>query len=145
MGFKAEGLVQPLDWDFKPYIDASGVIDEPMDKELSEFSDAWRKEIIESAKDVGANPKDLEDMGREEILKILEAIDPEKQKATARRQAEIFSRLCSGHPTTAQLMKLPPRVRGRFYRWLNSEVVSPEAEPGAGNGQVIQLPSAAAG
>lgn len=146
MGFKAEGLCEALDYDFSPFVDAKGTIDEPMDGQLAAFSEAWRKEIIDSAGEVGATSiDDLAKMDRDQVLEILQAVDPEKTKATLRRQAEIYSALCSHHPSAAQIMKLPPRYRIKFYRWLTEKVVNPEAATGGGNGQVLTLPSAVAG
>jgi hypothetical protein len=42
-------------------------------------------------------------------------------------------------------MALPMRIRTIFYRWLQEEVMSPEAVSGGGNAQVTTLRSAAAG
>ena len=59
--------------------------------------------------------------------------------------AVIFSELCSGKPTAAQINALPVRVRTIFFAWLQGEVMSPEAVTGAGQTQVTPLRSARAG
>lgn len=145
MKFEAAHVVEPLEYDFRPYVDVHGSIDEPMDAAINKFSVAWRKEIIAAAKEVGGDPEAIAKMSQTEYLETLEKIDPEKTQATIRRQAELFSQLCGGRPSPAQLMHLPPRVRLRFFRWLNDEVLNPEVETGAGNAQVINLKSSAAG
>ena len=36
-GFQAEGVVEALDWDFNPYVKASGTIPEPTDTQIARF------------------------------------------------------------------------------------------------------------
>jgi hypothetical protein len=59
--------------------------------------------------------------------------------------AGIFARLCQGKPDQETLLKLPLRVRVAYYGWLQGQVVSPEAGPGAGTPGLRALPSPAAG
>ena len=59
--------------------------------------------------------------------------------------AETYSALCSGFPSTEEILALPMRRRQGFYTWLMNEVMNPEAGPGAGKAQVMTLPRASAG
>jgi hypothetical protein len=93
-------------------------------------------------RDLGVEDADKE-LSSTDVLAILEKMDPERTKAAVKRQAEMYSALCSGKPTAAQLQKLPHRVMLAFARWLSEELLNPEASAGAGN--VTPIRSKAAG
>jgi len=80
-----------------------------------------------------------------DVLDALDDLDPEDVVSLMGKMAGLYADLCSGDPSKAQIMALPLRVRQQFFTWLQTEVMSPEAGPGAGRAQVRQLPRAVAG
>lgn len=43
MGFKAEEFVEPLDYDFNPFIDVKGTLPEPSDRAVNTFLKKWNR------------------------------------------------------------------------------------------------------
>jgi hypothetical protein len=147
-GFVAADIAEPLEYDFTKYFDKAGVIREPTDKQIVTFQKAFRKEMLQAARELGAvrNLPDVADMDPDEFLAALEKTSLDDSEATIKRQAKLYADLCSSDPTAADLLKLPLRVRLGFYRWLQGEIMNPEAGAGAGaNGQKLALVPPAAG
>jgi hypothetical protein len=144
-GFTADGIVEPLDFDLRPYVDLQGTIKEPTSAQVQAFMTDNRKHMEESRRELFGDAGDDDVISGAEWLAALEKLDEGKTAATLRRNAEIYAALCSGKPTAAQLGKLPYRVMIAFTNWISNEVLNPEAVTGAGNAQVIPLPSSAAG
>jgi hypothetical protein len=44
-GFKAQGVVEALDYDFNPYVAEKGTIPEPTDRQIAEFLSGMREVI----------------------------------------------------------------------------------------------------
>jgi hypothetical protein len=141
-GFKAEGVVEALDYDFKPYVKASGTVPEPTDRQIADFLGDMKALLKEVEGDL---PKDvnLDDPGS--ILAAMEDLDTEVTIKMTGKMCGVYSKLCSGTPTEKQIQDLPPRIRQIFFNWLQTEVMSPEAAPGAGSAQVTPLRSGRAG
>lgn len=138
-GFKAEGVVEALDYDFRPYVNAQGTIPEPTDKQITTFMVGLKK-TYEDAKGEVPEDADLSDP-----IAALDSLDPEAQMAGLTHLNGIYAELCSGTPSAEQISQLPLRVRGIFFAWLQGEVMAPEAVPGGGTAQVRDLRSARAG
>ena len=79
------------------------------------------------------------------LLDAMDELDPELVVSLMAQMAQVYADLCSDYPGKDQILGLPMRHRQLFFTWLQSEVMSPEAGPGAGRAQVTQLPRAAAG
>lgn len=160
MGFNAVEVIEPLDWDFTGFkpggeqrwprwprelYNAKGTITEPSDEMIGDFMDGMKKLTTEAQKEfeglaeLGDNPTP------EEMVEALASLSGKDVVAFHGKMATLHAGLCSGSPSEKQILLLPMRARALFYGWLMSEVVSPEAGTGAGNGQLIQLPTAAAG
>jgi hypothetical protein len=141
-GFKAEGVVEALDYDFNPYVQVRGTIPEPTDRQIADFLGDMKALLKEVEGDLPTDV-DLNDQGA--ILAAMDSLDTEVTIRMTSKMCEIYSRLCSGTPTEKQVHDLPPRIRQIFFNWLQAEVMSPEAATGAGQQQVIQLRSGRAG
>jgi hypothetical protein len=157
--FDASAVVESLDWDFtgklpgegnkrvpgwpKELYSAKGVITEPSDAAIGAFLDGL-KQLYQEAQKSGL-PTDGGDVTAEQMLEAVSGLTGDKFVEFMAGTAELFAGLCGGHPTKAQLLLLPMRVRVKFYAWLQQEVVNPEAGTGAGTEAVITLPSARAG
>lgn len=142
-GFNAATVVEALDWTFEPFVPgAKGTIKEPSDDQISQYLRDF-KAMVSDVK--GMVPDVAEDADPVDLMSALDDLDPEVVKDMAEKMAGIFAALCSGEPSRETILALPPRRRTMFYGWLQAEVMSPEAVPGGGNGQVRTLRSAAAG
>lgn len=141
--FDAGAVVEALEFTFKPHADLEGTVPEPNDRQIAAFQKAMKDEIIKAARELGVTG----DISIGEFMAALEKTDQTVEEVIEvnRRAAKIFADLCSGHPSQAQLMKVPPRARLAFFRWLQGEVLSPEALTGAGNVRELRPRSAAAG
>src|ERR1035441_5376005 len=143
-GFSAANIVEPLDYSLKTFVEIEGTTTEPTSLQVQTFLTASRKEADRNQRDLGITG-DGEDMTREQILAVLDKASPARTQAAKKREAEIFSDLCSGTPSAADLLKLPHRIMIEFAKWITSEVLDPEASPGGGGAQVVNLPSSSAG
>ncbi len=146
--FDAGAVVEPLDYDFttvRGYSrkSAKGTITEPSDEKIAAFLTSLRDTMKEAGTIVGNGVGDVTDPTA--FFGQLDSYDPEKLLGVFRGLATAYAALCSGHPSAEEIMDLPLRVRVKFFAWLQEEVVSPEAGPGAGIAAVIPLRSAAAG
>lgn len=143
-GFKAEGVVEALDYDFRPYVNASGTIKEPSDRQIADFL-ATVKTVIKEAQEEGGGLPDVPGDDPAALLQAMDDLDPEIVTRLMAKMTSAYSALCSGKPTATQIASLPMRIRQVFFNWLQSEVMSPEVVTGAGSGQLKALPTAAAG
>jgi hypothetical protein len=141
-GFNAGTVVEALEWDFRPYVKATGTIAEPTDDQIAKFLNDL-KALFESIKD--KFPQDVDTTSMAEVAEAFDDLDASAVVDAHKDMAVIFSALCSGNPSPEMLLLLPMRVRSIFYGWLRQEVMSPEVAPGAGNAPVTTLRSAAAG
>lgn len=142
-GFNAGSVVEPLDYDFNPYIKAEGVIKEPTDKQIGGLLASIKDLGKKITADAGIDGLNTEDPFA--VMLALENLDPDVFVTVMGDMAATFSELCSGHPTKTQILGLPLRVRMGFYTWLMSEVINPEASTGAGSGATPTPMPAAAG
>jgi hypothetical protein len=130
--FSAESVVEALDFSFKPYTDAEGTIREPSDKQIASFLTGIKRVVKESEDKL---PKDVDPEDPASVMGALDDLDPEDMVSLMGKMAGLYADLCSGHPTKTQILALPMRVRQQFFQWLQTEVMSPEAGPGAGRVQ----------
>ncbi len=140
--FSADSVVEALDYSFLPYTDAKGIIREPTDRQIASFLTGVKNVVKESEDKL---PSTVDAADPSSVMEALDDLDPEDVVSLMGKMAALYADLCSGEPSKAQSMALPMRVRQQFYAWLQQEVMSPEAGPGAGRAQVTQLPRAVAG
>jgi|SRR5215472_4489289 len=137
--------LETLDWDFRGFgVDAHGVVPEPSDKTIGNFLDGLKR-LYESAAESGLPTEEVSDADPGEMIAALHRLTGDSYVKFMADLAGLFSQLCGRTPSAAQILKLPLRVRVKFYGWLQDEVVNPEAGTGAGTAEVRSLPSAAAG
>lgn len=141
-GFKAEGVVEALDFDLRPFVQAHGTIPEPTDRQIAAFM-AGVKDTFQAAQKDLPEGVDLEDPVS--MLGALDDLDPEIQIRAMNKLNEVYAELCSDTPTAEQIGQLPMRIRTVFFNWLQQEVMAPEAVTGGGNAQVTNLRGARAG
>ncbi len=140
--FDAGTVVEALDFTFEPFVKGCrGTIREPTDKLIAGFLSGIKKVIQEVQADIPSVAAD-DPAG---LLNALDDLDPEIVVSLMAKMAGQYAKLCSGFPSAEQILELPMRQRQMFFGWLQSEVMTPEAGPGAGKAVVTQLPRAAAG
>lgn len=142
--FDAGNVVEGLDYTFRPYVDSSGTITEPSDKQLGDFMSGLKKLMASGKDDIGlgkvSDPSDPQQM-----MAAIDDLEPDEFVRVMSEFARLHAELCGGHPSQADIMALPLRRRILFFGWLQGEVMSPEPAPGAGKAQVVNLRGAAAG
>jgi hypothetical protein len=127
--FDAAKAVEPMHCILRPFADWEGDIPEPTSAQLQEFMNAKSVEAERSR-------KRLEDLGEEATAEqVAEVLNGDEARAGHRRQAEIYSAVCTGKPPADDLEKLPFREFNAFANWLTGELLNPEAVTGAGNVQ----------
>lgn len=142
-GFNAGTVVEPLNWTFEPFVPgAKGTIKEPNDDQIAQFLTDIK---AFTAKFRDMVPADVDEGDPAQLIAALNDLDPQIVKTVNGEAAGIFAALCSGTPSEAVILQVPPRIRNMFYGWLQQEVMSPEAAPGGGSAQASTLQPAAAG
>jgi hypothetical protein len=154
--FDASGVVEGLECRLKPYADFDDVIPEPSDRQIGEFIKGLKALMSGALATMGIEDGlDLTDPAQ--MMKALDELEPDKFVEVQDGMAALHAALCGeetdpegtvtrpGKPSKAQILQVPMRRRNLFYQWLQTEVMSPEAAPGGGNGRVTVLPSRAAG
>lgn len=141
-GFVAQGVVEALDYDFRPFVNAHGTIKEPTDQQVA----AWLEDIKKLTKEMEDKlPGGITGDDPGALIQALDDLDTESVMSVMGDMAGAYSKLCSGDPSAKQILNLPMRIRQVFFRWLQGEVMDPEVVSGAGTAQVKALPTAAAG
>ena len=140
--FDAGTVVEGLDFTFKPFVrGCSGTIKEPTDQQIA----AFLRGVKDVTKQVQKEIPDVPEGDAAALLDAMDELDPELVVSLMAQMAQVYADLCSDYPGKDQILGLPMRHRQLFFTWLQTEVMSPEAGPGAGRAQVTQLPRAAAG
>ena len=133
--FDAGSVADPLHVKLKPHADFDDTITEPTDEMIGAFMAGVKNLFADAGEALGLSGNVGPDSSPDELQAAFGDLDPDSFVQVMKDMAALHSALCSGRPTTEQLLALPLRKRLLFYGWLQSEVMSPEAETPAGNGQ----------
>ncbi len=115
MGFTASEQVEPLTYDFRPYLDMAGTAPEPTGEQIS----AYRKSLVAAFDAIGLDSFDLSNLGMAEVGGLIEKSESLELDLLAASEA-----LCSFAPGT--LTPLPYRIRQAFAGWVMGVFFSPE-------------------
>lgn len=111
-GFKAETVVEKLEWDFRPFVaDAHGVTPEPSDDKAFAF--------LEALRDLTNADSDEEAVGK------LAGMSSEEMRAVEEKLVGATADLCSDCPTRDQITALPYRQRQAFFGYITGQVLNP--------------------
>lgn len=150
MGFKADDAVPKLEWDFKPWVDASGVSPEP--SSIAQFTfiqnynntleGARRKAMALAAVDAEKHKEmptealraELETWSKyswaeaiEESGRLLDGIlGKDATEELNQRVANLIGEVTENCPSAEQVMSLPGRVRSAYIGWLVGQLSDPE-------------------
>lgn len=127
--FTSEHL-ELLEYDFTGFAANSGgmcsgkgTIPEPTKQMLLDYAQAVR-EIFETDDLADVDPATMvaDSFATEEKDEVSEELD-----SASDQLLDATSALCSGTPTKAQLVELPPRILRGFMKWVYREIADPEA------------------
>jgi hypothetical protein len=125
----SSAVAEPLDYDFSLFKAGKGTITEPNDDQIRLFG---VQQVLLQRKVIAVSPELGDDATLDQRLEaIATAGQSEVLASHAADEAAIYADLCSGKPSAGELLKLPPRHRQRFYKWLQEEI-NPEADAGGG-------------
>lgn len=124
-GFDAGGI-KPLDYNLRPYVEASGTVPEPTRKRQADFTRRMTKLAnVQGMPEIeGLSPEDQQKAIRENPALIDTMLDRGDEAEDEIRSA--VADLCAGSPTKEQIDELPPRVFLAFSQWIQGEML-PEA------------------
>lgn len=113
-------------YNFHPDAQIRGTIPDPSDTLLQEYHKeirAWLKdsgiEDLPSEAELRSNPERAE-----ELMDRVEQFD---QIEAHHQLLEIIAKVCQNQPSVDDMMQLPFRKRVRFVRFVQKELISPEA------------------
>lgn len=126
--FNAADAVEPLEYEFRPYSEAKGVVPEPTDDQVAEFYANLGKTLENALGDddrlQGVDLTDPTQVGR--LFLTLTADDHKKMSKSL---LELHAAVCGGQPSLEELEVLPYRLRQAFYGalqgWLRPEASKP--------------------
>lgn len=116
------GAFGTLRYDFTAFNGVAGIIPDPSDEMIDTFTKRYREMLDQYGVDDDIDPNDPESV--QTALEATEGIDISKQQ---REMAALFAGLCSDSPNAEQIMKLPFRLRGRFFTWVQRTLSDPES------------------
>lgn len=141
--FDAAGIVEPLHLRLMPYANFDEDVKEPSDRQIGEFVRGLKQLMSGALETMGVTVAG--DASPAEQMAALDDLEPDKFVEVMTGMAGLHSTLCSGHPTPRQILQVPLRIRMLMFAWLQTEVMSPEAVPAAGNVSALTRQRAAAG
>lgn len=141
MGFKAQDAVAALEWNFRPFVDASGTSPEPSDQAINRFRRRYFR-VIEAIKGEGmAALQKMEESADQPVapavtlrdgLATMEAFltepdaDFEKLQEVTAEISKAVAEVCSDSPNFEQIEALPSRPRQMFFGWIVGQLLLPE-------------------
>ena len=142
--FDAGSVVEPIHVRLMPYADFDADIREPSDKQLGEFLAALKKLMGSGGlAAMGIEGGVIDTTDPDAMIAAVGELEPDKFVEVMTDLAAMHSKLCSGHPTRAEILAVPVRRRFALYAYLQGEVMSPEAAPAGGGPHLTVLPPAA--
>lgn len=127
MGFKASDAVQPLDYDFRPFVDVYGVTPEPSNKQMVDFQ--YTSRDIMSVIGISFDPdnqsemlEEMQNLSREHMDKIEDAFN------------EALAKLTSGKPSKEDVQALQGASFRHYRAYIGSlmgDIMDPEASSAA--------------
>lgn len=119
MGFTAEGAIAPLDFDFRPFVDAHGVTPEPSAEQLRRFRYQLR-EVSGAATE-----------GAKDVAERLAGMSEEEFAARDEEFLDALAGVTSGAPSREQIAALPARYQQAYTGSLIGDLFNPEASSAA--------------
>lgn len=134
MPFNASWVADPLDFDFRPFVDAHGTIPEPSTKSVDRFNRKWMALMAAGRAATGASIEFKTGDPLDSLLDQWAEGTAEESAAMKRLDEEIVgcvAEVCANKPTKVQINKLPNRQRRAFIAWVLEEMSNPKLNSGA--------------
>lgn len=119
-GFNAAEAVEPLDYNFKPFVDAQGTVPEPSADQIT----AFRKSTMEMYADMVPEGFDDTAATTEMVKKVVEFLGADRTEMQEKILHTIAD-VCSDHPSFDELNALPYRHQQAFAGWLSGVFLLP--------------------
>lgn len=130
MGFDASKAIEKLDYDFRPYVNASGTTPEPSSSQMTDFQFAI-KAMAEKTEGVGIKAED-----QEALLGFVQDMSREDVESMDEELIDALTALTTGRPSKEDLKELQEKSFRHFRAycgWLMGEIMSPEASSAVTN------------
>lgn len=142
MGFDAESVVEPMDWNFSKFGAGKGTIPEPSDIEVERFLKKYQVLISQTLR--SAERRAIEQLDTaineaagdedrlltlEESVAVMGRIDSNELISSSEASdalLELFATITKGQPSKEQMLALPHRIRAAFYGWVMGQLTNPD-------------------
>jgi hypothetical protein len=121
MPFVAETAVQPLDYNFRPYLQANGTTPEPSDKEIRRF----QLRIAASAKKAMGDRK-IDTTDPNAVVHFVLHMSEDDYGLVNDEMIEATAELTKGFPSLEQISALPGRIQRAYILSLQEDLTNPE-------------------
>lgn len=126
-GFVLEDELDSLDWDFRPFIEAHGTIEEPSIQRVTQLQKTFQSvfaKALEAEKDAieQGNTNEADVLARQ-----IQALTSEEGDEIMKRVIKSVGIVCNGSPSVEQIQKLPWRGRQAFVGWVVGTFLNPES------------------
>jgi hypothetical protein len=134
MGFKAQDAVKPLDFDFRPFVEAHGVIPEPTTERVEQFFKDLRTMAAEVRSLMGVAEQVQEgEISDQDAADVVASMDDSTIQNMQDHLIDAVAGLCGGTPTREQIAALPYRVLATFNAWIGGELRPEQPKPATMN------------
>lgn len=116
MGFNADTVVQKLEWNFRPHVEASGVSPEPSTEKVGAFFDQLHI-ILERP--------DGEETVPSNIAAMMAAMSTSQLAYADEKLIAAYADLLGDCPNAEQIGSLPHRTRLAFFGYVTGQVTDP--------------------
>jgi hypothetical protein len=114
-GYKADEVVEKLEWDFTPFVpDAKGVVPEPSTEQVGAFF-----EQLHLIFDRPAGETD------DKVVDYMRRMSEDQMSLGDDKLLAAHADLCGNSPNVDQLRALPHRQRYAFFGWITGQVTDP--------------------
>jgi hypothetical protein len=120
MSFNADLVVEALDWDLRPHVDAHGTIPEPSDDQVRRMNAALRDNLVKVTGD------DFDPNDKAATLKIFGKLSDAQLREMEDANLEAIGIVTGGMPSIDLIQQLPFRVKREFIKWIIRELNDPE-------------------
>lgn len=124
--FDAGTAVEPMEVDFSKYDGPVGAIPEPDGDQVETFFDRLKEMRKKRGGLIEEGERLQETNDQEAISKFLDEFPEDELKSESKEVYKWVEDLTSGYLQAVMLERVPPRVWGKFLRWLSGEL-SPKA------------------
>lgn len=131
MGFIATEVLDVLDYDFRPHVDAQGTTPEPSNAKIRDFQRAVKKATSEVVVEQFERQERADGPTLADIQKALSDENDDEAMAILDEVIVAVAGVCSGSPSLAEITSLPFRLQQHFIGYIMGKFFSGEASTSA--------------